>query len=177
MAIEQAHADLQRLTTEAERLRSKISDVAAQIAKIRIYLEMAHVYGGDAASLIDGDASPKIGRPVGSGSEGRKVDAAVSAITAKGGPISTRELIAILNGHGIEIAGSDPFVNLSSTLSRSNRLKNRRAVGWSLAEWPSDYAPIDTPNVGAHSDTTDDAAALEAFEKSIVELKADARPF
>ena len=155
MSIERARADLDRLDGEAEALRGKLSSIEAQIAKINIFLEMAKLYG---AGPLNADVivqAPKVGRPVGGGNAGRKVEAAIAAITAARGPIHTRELISKLSAQGIEISGRDPVVNLSSTLSRSEKLKNRRASGWSLKEWPGDFPPEDTTPVPTSEDEND----------------------
>jgi hypothetical protein len=47
VSVEQAKVDLDRLTAEAQSLRSRLGEVETEIERIRIYLEMTERYGAD----------------------------------------------------------------------------------------------------------------------------------
>ena len=164
MSIERVKADLERLVAEGQAAQAVVTGIYGRITKLKIYLEIAEAYG-DGENMAAMPIPPaKIGRPAGSGSEARKVEAAIEAIKSRAGPISTRDLVGLLRIQGIEIAGKDPVINLSSTLSRSDALKIRRGIGWSLAEWPNDHPPADGELADHIPDGGNKGSAFVLFE-------------
>lgn len=49
------------------------------------------------------------------------------------GPIPTKALVERLQANGVEISGADKVVTVSVILSRSDRFKADRSLGWTLA--------------------------------------------
>lgn len=146
MSIERARADLIRLNNAIADLRTRLADAELRAEKVRIFLEMASVYGaesvGDPLSAPSAHDIPRSGRPQG-GVSTVAVDAATAFIREARAPQHTRVLLSVLEKNGIHIGGNNPVGNLSGFLSRASHLKNSRSNGWSLREWPTDWpAPV-----------------------------------
>lgn len=50
------------------------------------------------------------------------------------GPTHTRDLVAYIESHGVEVTGADKNTTVSVVLSRSDGFKSDRATGWSLVQ-------------------------------------------
>lgn len=142
MSIERARADLDNALADRDSLREQLRAVDERVAKITAFLEMFQVYS--APPPKPQATAPRGGRPAG-GVSSQAVDLAIAAIRKEGRALHTRDLLPRLAEAGLHIGGANPAANLSGFLSRSDKLKNSRAAGWSLAEWPSDEAPAQTP--------------------------------
>ncbi len=125
--IERAKSDLAKLKIEISRLRSQIESMESRRDKVSAYIEMADIYESE-DGLADGLRAK-------GGISGAAVRGAVDAIRERKAPIHTRELLEILAKQGIHVGGSNPVANLSGFLSRSEELRNSRALGWGLAGW------------------------------------------
>jgi hypothetical protein len=158
MSIERARADLDHLAKKGDDLRAELANVEAEAARIRIYLEYVERYRDEdpsasqllaAAEHDDGNllepesslTSSQGGRPRGGGISEMAVNAAVEYIRLTQTAQHARDLVEVLEQKGIHIKGANQVSNLSGYLSRSYQLKNDRAFGWSLAEWPDHHAP------------------------------------
>lgn len=56
------------------------------------------------------------------------------ALIGRFGPIPTKPLVERLEANGVEISGADKVVTVSVILSRSERFKADRSLGWTLVE-------------------------------------------
>lgn len=147
MSLAKAEADLVRLTNQIAELQKQIVIAESHAQKIRTYLEMARIYETGDAPAADSNSASRGGRPAAVGISHDSVRLAIEAITRAQAPLHTRALIEILREGGVEVGGQNPLANLSGFLSRSEKLKNSRQHGWSLAEWPSDYPPGSTGEI------------------------------
>ncbi|WP_439549031.1 hypothetical protein [Falsiroseomonas sp.] len=150
MSVDRAKSDLNQLSGEADRLRKRLLAVDEEVAKLKAYIEMAQRYGevGSPRNVpLAVDAPLPFNRPRKSsgGIASRAVEATIQIIRHAGKAVATRELLDHLSDIGIVVGGTNPVANLSGFLSRSPALKNSRSRGWSLAEWPSDWAPGSEP--------------------------------
>lgn len=71
------------------------------------------------------------------------------ALIERFGPIPTKALVERLEANGVEISGADKVVTVSVILSRSDRFKADRSLGWTLAE-PKEN-PQDAPTSAGSS--------------------------
>jgi hypothetical protein len=61
----------------------------------------------------------------------------------KAGPLSTRELLALIESAGVEVTGADKPTTVSVILSRSDEFKSDRTVGWTLVDPQKELTPQD----------------------------------
>ncbi len=160
MSLSKAQADLAAWESRAAKLKAELAAAEDQIVKIRIYLEMARVYG-DAGSeaptnrppvvTIPPAPSKNIGRPPG----GRRalMEAPVKAmLKERGSRMRTIEILERLEAEGFTIGGESPTNNLSGILSRMDGVNNDRSLGWGLNEWQAPRAAqTSEPDVDATS--------------------------
>ncbi|WP_428531965.1 hypothetical protein [Rhodopila sp.] len=145
MSLDKAREDLAELDRAVAQLRSKLSDVEARASKIRIYIEMAEMYGEtcptSSSDHHDLAAPPKRTRASG-GIVDKARTAVIAILTERKYPTSTRDLLSELLSRGIPVGGDKPSSNLSGMLSKSLDFKSG-AHGWSLASWDESQSTTD----------------------------------
>lgn len=72
------------------------------------------------------------------------------ALIKRAGPIPTKALVDRLEANGLEIGGSDKVLTVSVILSRSDRFKADRSLGWTLAE-PKENPQDVGASAGSHA--------------------------
>ena len=175
MSIEKAQADLADLTRKAERLQAELANIDSRIAKIRIFLELAHEYGGNDISITHNNP-PAATNPVsiklagGAGKSRPVSEIAEMILRARGSHLLIADLYAELIKRDAQIGGEKPMANLSSILSRAPNLVNNRAKGWGLKEW-SDAPSITVTDAltitdEAEGKPTSPTASPQPFEQS-----------
>ena len=152
MSMEKATAKLALVEQDLDKARARVRDLEQQAERLRTYIEVA----------TELNSSPQLKAPVRPAkiTKGEKlVGYCIEIITAREGPVRTRELVAELTKRGIDIGGTNPVTNLSGALSKSPHLINDRVNGWSLAEWEETvaiedrYPDLDEPD---HQNEDDD---------------------
>ena len=154
MSIENARADLSRLEHDIERMHAKLAEMEAQAARVRIYMELAAKYDG-------GDATPSIIRNTTGalnasrhrigGRQDRIISTAADLIGALGVHMRTTELREELAKRDLVVTSD---ANLASVLSRSQKFKSNRKLGWSLIsaeESLSDETPSEVSAISDHN--------------------------
>lgn len=127
MSIERAEADLQKVGTEMQRLRSQLEAAGMRALKLQNYIEMAKAY----EAPVDSEES---NRPRASGGS-PLVPICIEVIRERGKRQPTRYLVEELERRGHHIGGSNKITNLSGALSRAPELSASRLEGWGLKEW------------------------------------------
>jgi hypothetical protein len=145
--VQRAQDDLANLENDERRLTGELEEVRSQAAKLRAFLEVYAQYAKVApiarttapASHSEPAAAPPSPTKLGlnTWTTGGKMEwVAVKALRQAGHPLEINQLYEEVRAAGIEVGGERPTTNLSSVLSRSNRIKFIRGVGWMLVEWP-----------------------------------------
>jgi hypothetical protein len=156
-AMSAPQTDLAALEREATDLRSRMVALLADRAKIeealtstrqrlsRLHFEMAKLYeAGYAAppppaTVAAAPPQPRK-RPYGHGKAAIRV--AVELLKASGRPMHTGLLLDELRKRGIVVEGPAPHQRLSNWLAKARDVvKNDRATGWHLKEWPDPPPP------------------------------------
>jgi hypothetical protein len=164
MSLERARADLADLEQAADALRAKLAEVEASAAKVRIYIEMAALYGASPppaptaspAGAPNGASRParsKGGRPRREGGIVDKAQRAAEAFlrtTKQATDIG--EIFQALENQGISIGGLHPRSNLSGMLSKSPALQSSKD-GWMLSEWANASESNDAAPSGADGES------------------------
>lgn len=125
-----------------EKLRSDLS-------RIEEFLAIAYELQGETAPTSDtanmsgttrklaGPMTETSRAPAGVGAETARI--AASILTATGNPMATRDLVPLIEAHGIEIGGKDRVATLSARLGNDAKRSDGklRLVGgkWHLTEW------------------------------------------
>lgn len=160
MSMERALADLAQLDAEAQRARNRLAEIDEQAGRLRTYVAVAREYERTESGRTTPTPSPTPRPTTGASGEGtlsrRTADMAVGFIEAKGQPIHTRDLLALMAARGVSVGGSNPVANLSGFLSRDKaRLVSSRTYGWSLRKWGNATSLADMPsqqNLNGHSE-------------------------
>ena len=111
-----AYQALTRAISEMEAARPKQGDVFKQGAPVR------NAFAG----IVDQRTAERLSQ----------ADAAAAALKQAGQPLHIADLLPLVRQWGATVAGNEPSVNLSSSLSRDNRFRSLRLSGrhfWWLA--------------------------------------------
>jgi hypothetical protein len=140
--VERARADLAKLEERESSLAVQLRDVRERADKLRAFLDVYRQYAQtssvqDVAASAPRPPSRRSKEGLTPGTRGANLEeVAFQAVKRAGRPQEIGQLLAEVRGAGLEPGGARPATNLSSVLSRSNRLRFDRGVGWVLAEWP-----------------------------------------
>jgi len=149
------------LIAQALARREKLK---AELDRVEAFLSMAYELQGEKAEVrIEKPLEDKIAEPVGrspitrapAGIGARTAEIAVTILREAGNPMSTRDLVPLVEAHEIEIGGKDPVATLSARLSNYAKMNHelRLVAGrWHLLEWIGDAdkeEAADTPSKDA----------------------------
>lgn len=165
--IETARSDLARINEKRARLRAELDNADRQAQKIEAFLEMYTHYAGTDASTprqrrfggfgVRPEQREKT-RQIAPGSQGEILEKiAVDFITSKGRHARIAELLQAAVDAGQKIEGKRPTTNLSSVLSRSDRVIYEHPHGWTLYKGRSEAS-------GAEANSASDSPAVEPYD-------------
>lgn len=153
-----------RLELEAQNLRETIASSSHRLQEIEVFLKLGRKFTGQPESHtanITG-ISELMNLAPGATQRDRVVDAANKLLT-DGRRRTTRELLAEMNGFGVQPGGVDPTSTLSTYLSRDRRFSNdNRRGGWTLSTLAprDDHATSLSELMATASDAATGLAAL-----------------
>lgn len=136
-----------------QQAQAKREVLQRELARIEAFLatayELQQELGGKSAVPVMSDAAKAdapVGRsraaPTGSGTETLK--AVVDILRERGRPMSTRDLLPLVQAKGIQVGGKSPLATLSARISQKGVVAVNGGVWWFIDDKPnSDGSPSD----------------------------------
>jgi len=155
-----AMTEMRRLRDEFARRLMSNPDYRALVALDKAIAEVQGAPVEHALSALNVETgSPVLGRPT-LHTMPSHANAAIAVLKRNGRPMPLSDLLPLVREEGAAVNGKDPEINLSSSLSRNDRLRSVRYKGrscWWLKDrpYPGETAVVEAKDIRALA-TTDD---------------------
>lgn len=151
--IQQAQAKREALQRDLARIEAFLA--TAYELQQELGQPVRHNPASDSAKA-DAPAKRKVSAPTGSGSE--TVRAVVDILRERGRPLSTRELLPLVQAKGIEVGGKSPLATLSARISQKGKVEVINGLWWFIDE-PRDSGGVASDEKAAGSPTKETPTA------------------
>lgn len=121
----QAKRDLERAEASRAKAESLMRTAEIEISRLRSFIEQYEIYASDNERQINQAKIRARSRTI--------ADVAVSLIENSENPLHIQQILDGLSRSGVEVGGENKAANLAAYLSKDNRVRFERGLGWMIS--------------------------------------------
>lgn len=121
----QAKRDLERAEASRAKAEALLRTAEIEISRLRSFIEQYEIYASDSERQINQAKFRAKSRTI--------ADVAVSLIENSENPLHIQQILDGLSRNGVEVGGENKAANLAAYLSKDNRVRFERGLGWMIS--------------------------------------------